>query len=109
MADVTMASGPYRLAVPIKLMGTDSDALVLEYGVATFGDTVDVAELPLSYISEVCWAGFTWKSATGTTVADGQVSTDGVVTSGAITVARTGHIDLAASFYYLILGRQKVA
>jgi hypothetical protein len=104
MGTATIASGPWRNSVPIKLMGTDSDNLVEETGIATWsGGTVDSDELALSYVGEVLSASFTPKIAAGS--ADPPMGTDGTITTGAITVGRTAHADGASSYYYRILGK----
>ncbi len=108
MGNATINKGPYRRAVPQKLMGKDSDELIIEYGEFTWSGVDVVAdELALSFISEVIMPKFTKKSATGVTAADGEVVTDGVISSGKITVARTGHADNASIVIYEITGISK--
>ncbi len=108
MSAATIASGPFRFNVPANTVGANSDDLVEEYGTGTWsGATVDVDELALTYIEEVVCATFNPIKATGYTAADGAITTDGIITSGAITVARVGHTESTASYYYRILGKRK--
>lgn len=114
MADITIATGPFRVNVPANTVGVNSDDWVEEWGKGTFGATDDDAELALSYIESVEVPMFGWVAATGSTttvtsptVADGVPTTDGVITSGKITVGRNAHADGAASFWYRILGMRK--
>lgn len=106
MTDATISKGAFRRFVDVRKIGKDSDNLVVEYGeFAWSGVDVVADELALTYISQVIMPKFTKKSATGLTAADGEVVTDGVITAGAITVARTGHADNVSTVFYEITGR----
>lgn len=114
MATITIAEGPFRRHVPTACVGASGDDKIVEEGTGTFGATDDDAELALSYIGKVTNWHFEWVATTGSTttvtpvaVADGVPQTDGVITSGAITVGREGHTAGAVSFKYKIEGYAK--
>lgn len=104
MSDASIGVGPFRRFVDERLIGENSDELVVEYGEFTWTSAADVDELPLSYIDQFVMAKFTKKSATGVTQADGETVTDGVITSGKLTIARTAHADTTQTVFYEITG-----
>ena len=110
MGAAVIATGPFRRMVDTRLVGKNSDDLIEEYGVATWSGASAVVDwLALSYVCEVLTAEFTPIKATGYTAADGPISTDGTVDTSRITVAREGHAEDVASYYYRILGKPKNA
>lgn len=105
----TAVSHDHRV-LPPELTGTSSEALVEESGVVTWGATDDTAELTLNHLADqtlVIPPLFGYVKATGITVADGWPVTDMVITSGALTVARTAHAEGAIQMLYRVIGRGK--
>ncbi len=107
MSNADITKGPFRRPMPIAIMGKDSDELIVERGIFTFGASADADELALSFVGEAKTAFFTKKSATGLTQADGLIVTDLTITSGKMTVARTAHADGAISAFYEVTGYPK--
>lgn len=81
-----------------------SGDLIEDVGEASFSGTGTTVEVSTD-LSEIVSAVFTPKTVT-INANDAPLATDGVVTSGAITVARAASGTSGLTFYYRLLGRR---
>ena len=107
MADITIAA-EYKMRVPHKFKDYSPDDNMIVFGTGAFGATDTAAELDVP-LETVEYFDGTCKGATQTTAGEYTVTTDGTIASGAITVCRQGHVDDANNFFFMVIGKPKVA
>jgi hypothetical protein len=98
----------YKKQIPDRLREAQPEDDLILYGKATFGATDTAGELDCPMDLVKFFSG-TCLGATQTTAGEYTVTTDGVVTSSAITVCRQGHVDDANQFYYMVIGKPLTA
>ena len=84
------------------------DDIQWHYGQGVFATTGASAELECPFdpgITIVDFVGLTTKLNVATWDADDQLSSDGIITSEAITITRNSNGQSAQGFYYLVIGK----
>lgn len=95
--------GTYKL-IPTGQQGIDTGQVVEIIGEASFSGTGQTVEVVVGPLTVIKGAWFTVKTVT-INANDAPLGTDGVITSGAITVSRAASGTSGLTFYFRIVGQ----